>query len=110
VDSGGRILSSSSVYGYEGSMVDHLCEEMPLEAFDGMGVAWSLGDYSNSPLAQRDEFHGVVHSLKIDIRQEHHQVWVSAKDGHVTILRYSYYFLVVTLGLNNTPTTYHIFL
>jgi hypothetical protein len=46
-------------------MVDHLCEETPLEACDGMGVAWSRGDYSDSPLAHRDEFHGEVHSSRL---------------------------------------------
>jgi hypothetical protein len=67
VESEGRTLSSSSVCDYVGIMVDHLCEEMPLEAWDGMGVVWSLGEFSDSPLAHRDEFPRVVHSSKIDI-------------------------------------------
>jgi hypothetical protein len=49
-------------------MVDYLCEERPLEACHGMGVAWSASDYSDSPLAHGDEFHGAVHSLKIDLQ------------------------------------------
>jgi hypothetical protein len=43
-------------------MVDHLHDETPLEACDGMGVAWNLGNYSDTPIAHRDGFHGVVHS------------------------------------------------
>jgi hypothetical protein len=48
-------------------MVDHLCEVTPLEACDGMGVAWIMGGYSYSPLAHRDEFHGEVNSFSIDL-------------------------------------------
>ena len=110
MDSRGRTLSSSSVFDYGGSMVDHLCEETPLEACDGMGVAWMSSDYSDSPLAHRDEFHGEVHSSKIDLRLEYHLGWDSEQDSHVTILRYPYEFLVMPLGLTNAPTTYQIFL
>jgi hypothetical protein len=68
------------------------------------------GDYSNSPLAHRDEFHGAVHSSKIDLRLEYHQGRVSEQDTHKIVLRYPYEFLVMPLGLTNAPTTYHIFL
>jgi hypothetical protein len=87
-------------------MVDQLCEVTPLEACDGMGIAQSPSDYSDSPLAHRDEFHGEVHSSKIDLRLEYHQGWVSEKGNHETILRYPYEFLVMPLGLTNAPTTY----
>jgi hypothetical protein len=67
IDYGGHTLSSNIVCDYGGRMVVNLCEEMPLEACDGMGVAWSPSEYSNSPLAHKDEFPGVVHSLLIDL-------------------------------------------
>jgi hypothetical protein len=105
-----RTLSNSSICDDGGSMVDHLCEEMPLEACHGMGVAWSPRDYSDSSLVHGDEFHGVVHSSKIDLRLEYHPGRISEQDRHGTILRYPYEFLVISLGLTNAPTTYHIFL
>jgi hypothetical protein len=67
VESGGCTLSDNSVCDDGGSMVDHICEETPLEACDGMRLVWSLHDYSDSPLTHRDEFHRVVHSLNINL-------------------------------------------
>jgi hypothetical protein len=49
IDSGGHTLSSSGVCDDGGSMIDHMCEEIPLEACDGMGIAWCLSDYSDIP-------------------------------------------------------------
>jgi hypothetical protein len=37
-------------------VVDHLCEETPIDVGDGVGVVWSLGDYSVSPWTYADEF------------------------------------------------------
>jgi hypothetical protein len=45
MESGGRTLNNNSVYDYEGSMVDDLCEETHLEACDGMRVSWIPSDY-----------------------------------------------------------------
>jgi hypothetical protein len=42
-------------------VVDHLCEETPIDVGDGVGVVWSLGDYSVSPWTYADKF--VVASL-----------------------------------------------
>jgi hypothetical protein len=82
-----------------------------LEACDGMGrVAWILSDYSYIPLVHKYEFHGAIHFSTIDLQQEHHQDFISEQDGHGTILRYHYEFLVMPLGLTNAHTTYHIFL
>jgi len=37
-------------------MVDHLCEETTIDVGYGVGVIWSLGDYSVSPWTYADEF------------------------------------------------------
>jgi hypothetical protein len=67
MDSGGRTLSNNSVCDDGGSVVDHPCEETPLEACDGMGVASNPSNYSDSPIVHRDEFHGGAHSSMIDL-------------------------------------------
>jgi hypothetical protein len=68
------VLSAAVVFFImEGVWLTIYVRRCTLEACDGMGVAWSLGDYSYSPLAHRDEFHGVVHSSMIYLRYEHHQ-------------------------------------
>jgi hypothetical protein len=47
---------SNSVGDDGESRVDHQCEETPLDAYDGMGVAWSPSDCSDSPSTYMDEF------------------------------------------------------
>jgi hypothetical protein len=44
VDFGDHIISSHSTYDDGESRVDHQCEETPLDAYDGMGLAWSPTD------------------------------------------------------------------
>jgi hypothetical protein len=56
VDFGDHIINSRSTCDDGESRVDHQGEETPLDAYDGMGVAWSLSDYSDSPPMCRDEF------------------------------------------------------
>jgi hypothetical protein len=52
-----EIISSTAVVPViMESRVDHQCEETPLDAYDGMGVAWSSNDYSNIPPVCMDEF------------------------------------------------------
>jgi hypothetical protein len=72
------------------------------EACDGIGVAWSPGDYSDSPLAHRDEFHGAVHSSKIDLRLEYHHMSAKEKESHMFAPILHYDLLVMPLGLTNT--------
>jgi hypothetical protein len=56
VDFGDHIINNRSTYDGGESRVDHQCEETPLDAYDGMGVSWSLSDYSDSPSVCMDEF------------------------------------------------------
>jgi hypothetical protein len=56
VDFGDHIISNRSTCDDGESRVDHRCEETPLDAYDGMGVAWSLSDCSDSPPVCMDEF------------------------------------------------------
>ena len=56
MDFGDQIISNRSTCDDGESRVDHQCEETPLDAYDGMGVAWSLRDCSDSPPECMDEF------------------------------------------------------
>jgi hypothetical protein len=56
VDFGDQIISNRSTCDDGESRVDHQCEETPLDAYDGMGIAWSSSDYSDSSPVCMDEF------------------------------------------------------
>ena len=56
VDFGYHIISSRSTCDDGESRVDHQGEEIPLDVYDGMGVAWSPSDYSDNPSVCREEF------------------------------------------------------
>ena len=56
MDFGDHIISSRSIGDDGESRLDHQGEQTPLDAHEGMGVAWSPSDYSNSPPVCRDDF------------------------------------------------------
>jgi hypothetical protein len=56
VDLGDHIINNRSTYDDRESRVDHQGEETTLDAYDGIGVAWSPSDYSDSPSVCREEF------------------------------------------------------
>jgi hypothetical protein len=77
-----------------------------LEACGGMGVAWSQGDYSNSHLAHRDEFHGAVHSPRqLIFNRNITRARLVSRMVTRLFLGYPYEFLVMPFGLTNAPTT-----
>jgi hypothetical protein len=56
VDFGDHIINNHSTCDDKESRVDHQGEDTPLDVYDGMEVAWSPSDYSDSPSMCRDEF------------------------------------------------------
>jgi hypothetical protein len=56
VDFGDHIINSRNTCDDGESRVDHQGEEIPLDVYDGMGVAWSPSDYSDNPSVCREEF------------------------------------------------------
>jgi hypothetical protein len=56
MDFGDHIIDSRSICDDGESRVDHQCEETPLDAYDGMGLAWCPSDCSDSPPMCMNEF------------------------------------------------------
>lgn len=76
----------------------------------GIPIDWDIGHTSGLGLPRIDEWmderHGALHSLKIDLRFEHHLIRVREQGTRRTTLGNPYGFLITPFGLTHASVTF----